>query len=219
MKTTMLGLLSLFVFLILPANQLLAQEALPSLDNGVSFLRAGYFYGRSGTATGPTVYVEANPIRWVGVCAIVAKSHASSGVDGGTAQLWDSSAGGCFSGHLPMFKGLLISPFGQVLNQRTRDVISIPLGGGQFYVDGQLHTSPVWTFGSAIDRAIVKDGPHWAVRIGRNVGQGDSAKYAGGIYAIGGVIFPLDHPVALGRSFRRFVGWKPSANDSSATQP
>ena len=39
------------------------------------------------------------------------------------------------------------------------------------------------------------------------------------LYLVGGVIFPLGHPVELGRSFRRMVGRKPLMDDSAAVRP
>jgi len=77
-------------------------------------------------------------------------------------------------------------------------------------------THRTWGLGVMVDRAIVKDGPRWAVRAGRNFGAGPSVQNAGGVYAVGGVIFPLDHPVLLGRSFKRRIGLKPETKSPPA---
>jgi hypothetical protein len=113
-------------------------------------------------------------------------------------------------------KGFLISPFVQMAYQNEHDRIVIPLGDGTSYQDRDDHMHRVWTIGPTIDRAITKNGPRWVARIGKNLGDGPAVKNAEGLYFVGGVIFPLDHPVELGRSLKRMVGWKPPAADLPA---
>ena len=181
------------------------QVAFPVVDR-VSALEAGVLYGRTGSATGFSAYVEVNPIRWVGICAFVSQSRATSEAEDGLVHAWDSSSGGCVTTHLPRWKGFLVSPFAQFSHQRDHQHIDIPVGDGTTYVEMDSHTHRLWGPGASVNRAIVKDGPQWMVRIGRNFGAGPAAKNASGIYAVAGILFPLDHPVALSRSFKRMVG-------------
>ena len=173
--------------------------------------------GRSGSALGSSVYVEINPLRWFGVCAFASQSEATSKQFGGMAHDWDFSTGVCVTAHAPEMKGFLISPFVQMGYQNNHERIAIPIGPGAFYRDGDDHTRRQWLVGPAIDRAIVKNGPRWAVRIARDFGKGPAAEDAHGLYVVGGVIVPLDHPVELAKSFRRFTGWKPPAPNGSAS--
>ena len=172
-------------------------------------VRAGLYYGRTGTALGTGVSLEVNPIRWFGLCGFASRSRATTVNENLPVEEWDTAVGACATAHLPEVKGFLISPFAQWAQQSDHNRVNIPLGDGTTYqqTQGQMHH--LWTVGSAVDRAIVSNGPRWAVRIGRNIGSGPAAENAGGLYAVGGIIFPLDHPIELGRSFRRFVGLKP----------
>lgn len=179
------------------------------------FLRVGLFGGRTGTALGPSGYVEINPLRWVGVCTFVSRSNATSGADGGTAHDWDFSTGMCVVGHAPEIKGVLISPFVQMSYQNNHTRFIMPLADGTFYRDGNNNLRRQWTLGTGIDRAIVRNGPRWAMRIGRNYGNGPEVNNAYGLYLVGGVIFPLDHPVELARSLGLF---KKSDSQDSTTR-
>lgn len=208
-----------FVCLVLSAPSVPAQEIEHSFKNHVRFTRVGFFTGRTGIAIGTSAYVEINPVRWLGFCALASRSKASSEMDGAHVQAWDRSAGACITAHSPEMKGFLISPFVQFTHQNFHDHISVPLEDGTSYEDGESLTHHLWTVGSSIDRAIVKNGPRWVVRIGKNLGEGPAAENAGGLYLVGGVIFPLDHPGELGRSIRRMAGWKPPAADSAAVRP
>ena len=104
--------------------------------------------------------------------------------------------------HAPEIKGLLISPFVQMSYQNDHERIAIPMGNGAFYKDGEDHLGRLWSAGASIDRAIVKNGPRWAVRIGKNFGKGPAVENAWGLYVVGGIILPLDHPMRLMNSFR-----------------
>jgi len=179
-----------------------------SHENRIPFLRAGIFYGRTGTAKGPSSYLEINPSRWFGFCGFAARSGAASQPDGAAVQTWDFTSGVCVTAHAPEVKGFLISPFVQIEYQSDHDHISFPLGDGTFYQESDNHQRHVMTYGTTIDRAIVKNGPRWAIRAGKNYGGGPAANNAGGLYLTGGVIFPLDHPVELSRSFRKMAWWK-----------
>jgi hypothetical protein len=216
---SIVALVLVFACLVLAAPSVLAQQIGPSFKNHVPFTRVGYFYGRTGTAIGPSGYVEINPFRWLGFCAFASRSQATAEIDGGRVQAWDRSTGACATTHFPEMKGFLISPFIQITHQNYHNRISIPLEDGTSYEDGESRPHHLLTVGSSIDRAIVRNGPRWVVRIGRNFGDGPAAKNAGGLYVVGGVIFPLDHPAELGRSFRRMVGWKPPTTDSAAVRP
>ncbi len=177
-------------------------------------VRVGFLFGRTGDAAGSSVYLEINPVRWLGLCAFAAQSRAESATDDGLVQQWDSSSGACVTTHLPQWKGFLISPFAQFSHQREHVHIAIPVGGGASYTELDNKTHLLWGLGVSTDRAIVKNGPRWAIRVGRNFGAGPAVRNGGGVYAVGGVIFPLDHPVLLGRSFKRMVGLKPKKDAS-----
>jgi len=172
-------------------------------------VRAGLYYGRTGTALGTGVSLEVNPIRWFGLCAFGSQSRATTVNENDPVKEWDAVFGACATTHLPQMKGFLISPFFQWAYQSDHQRVDIPLSDGTIYQEthGEIHH--LWTVGSAVDRAIVTNGPRWMVRVGRNIGSGPAAQHAGGLYAVGGIVFPLDHPVELARSFRRMVGWKP----------
>lgn len=219
MTRSIIALVLVFVCLVLAAPSVPAQEIGPSFKNHVPFTRVGFFTGRTGTAIGTSAYVEINPFRWLGFCALASRSQATSEMDGAHVQAWDRSTGACVTAHSPEIKGFLVSPFVQMAYQNDHNRISIPLDDGTIYQDGEDHAYRLWTLGSSIDRAIVRNGPRWVVRIGKNFGDGPAAKNAGGLYVVGGVIFPLDHPVELGRSVRRMVGGKPSATNSSGPRP
>ena len=175
-------------------------------EDRVSVIRVGGFFGRTGSAIGSSAYAEVNPIRWVGLCGFAAHSRDTTINQGDPVVEWDSTVGGCVTSHLPSFMGILISPFAQYTIQCDHNRVSIPLGDGTNYVSTQNQTNHLWTAGSSIDRAIVKDGPRWIARIGKNFGQGPAAQHGSGLYLVGGVVFPLDHPVKLARSFPRMVG-------------
>jgi hypothetical protein len=192
----------------LTAPSVLAQEIKPSPTSQIPFVRAGLFYGRTGTAQGPSGYLEVNPIRWLGLCAFASRSQATSASDGGTEEAWDFSTGGCVTAHFPQVKGFLISPFVQMTYEKEHDRFTMLLDDGTLYKDGQDHVRHLLTPGVSVDRAIMKNGPRWAMRIGENFGSGPAAKNGRGLYLVGGVIFPLSHPAELGRPFRRMFGGK-----------
>jgi hypothetical protein len=202
------GIVLLLVCSALAAPSLRAQVLALKSPERVPFVRAGVFTGRSGSAIGPSAYLEINPLRWLGVCAFASQSHATSNAYGGKAQDWDFSTGVCVTVHAPEMKGFLISPFVQMGFQNNHERLAIPLGNGAFYRDGDDHMRRQWLVGPTIDRAIVKNGPRWAVRIARDFGKGPAANDAAGLYVVGGVIVPLDHPVELAKSFRRLTGFK-----------
>jgi hypothetical protein len=192
----------LFAFFIFSAPSLLAQGFESQSRNPVPFLRIGLFGGRTGTALGPSGYAEVNPLRWVGVCAFASRSNATSGTNGGTAHDWDFSTGMCVVGHASEIKGVLISPFVQMAYQNNHTRFIMPLADGSFYHEGRDDMRRQWTIGVGIDRAIVKNGPRWAMRVGRNYGNGPEVNNAHGLYLVCGVILPLDHPIELARSLR-----------------
>jgi hypothetical protein len=104
-------------------------------------------------------------------------------------------------------------------NQNEHDRFAVLLDDGATYRDGDDGRHRAWLVGPTIDRAIARNGPRWAVRIARNFGGGPAAKNAGGLYFVGGLIFPLDHPIELSRSFRRMVSGKKSHADTASAQP
>jgi hypothetical protein len=87
----------------------------------------------------------------------------------------------------------------------------MPLDDGTVYSYGDDQTHHVITVGATVDRAIVRNGPRWVVRIGKNFGQGPTVQNAGGLYLVGGIAFPLDHPYRLGQSFKTMLGMKSPA--------
>jgi hypothetical protein len=182
-------------------------------------MRVGLYLGRTGIARGPGAYLEINPFRWLGLCAIASHSQTVHVVDGDHARVSDFSAGGCVTAHLPEMKGFLISPFFQMTYQNEHDRVVIPLDDGTSYLDRDDPIHRIRTVGTTIDRAITKNGPRWIARIGKNFGDGPAANHADGLYFVGGLVFPLDHPVELGRSLRKMVGWKKSEDDSSSVHP
>jgi hypothetical protein len=192
----------LFAFLVFCSSPVLAQGFEPQPRNQVSFLRVGLFAGRTGTALGPSGYVEINPIRWVGVCAFASRSNATSSTDGGSAHDWDFSTGLCATAHAPEIKGILISPFVQMSYQNNHSRFAMPQADGTIYREADDHLRRQWTVGAGIDRAIVRNGPRWAMRIGKNFGSGPAVDNARGLYLVGGLILPLDHPIELARSLR-----------------
>jgi hypothetical protein len=203
----------LFVCLMFSTSPVSAQGFGTSLGNRVPFVRSGYFYGRTGTALGSGGYLEINPSRWLGFCGFAAHSSATSERDGGRAHGWDFSTGVCITAHAPEAKGFLISPFVQIAYQSDHGRLVIPLDDGTTYQEGEDHGRHLLTVGASVDRAIVKNGPRWVVRVGRNLGDGPAAKNAKGLYLVGGVILPLSHPVELGQSLRKMVGGNRHAAD------
>jgi hypothetical protein len=196
----------LIICLALAGSPVLAQQITASPTNRNSYARIGLYFGRAGIAQGPGGYLEIDPFRWLGFCAIASHSQTVHVVDGGHARVSDFSAGGCVTAHLPEIKGVLISPFVQMTYQNEHDRIVLPLDDGTSYVDRDDPMHRIRTVGTTIDRAITKNGPRWIARIGKNFGDGPAANNGGGLYFVGGLIFPLDHPVELGRSLRRMVG-------------
>jgi len=186
--------------LLFLACPLAAQELSSPADTRVAFVRVALLAGRTGTALGPSGSIEINPFRYVGFCAFAAQSDATSDPGGGRAHDWDFSTGACVTGHTPLMKGFMISPFLQFeyLNNHERFIMAE--ANGAIYRDGADNMRRQWTFGSQVDRAIVRNGPRWALRIGRNIGKGPSSSEAGGLYFVGGLILPLDHPKLLARS-------------------
>jgi hypothetical protein len=219
LRNSIVALVSLSICLVWSVPSARAQQAASPLGNRVAFARAGFFFGRTGAAIGSSGYLEINPSRWLGVCAFASQSRAAAVAEGGRAQSWGFSTGACLTAHLPEVKGFLISPFVQMTYENNHNRIVIPLGNGAFYRDGDNRQRRLWLVGPAVDRAIVKNGPRWAVRVAKNFGKGPTVQNAAGLYVVGGVIFPLDHPVELGRSFRRMFGWKPPADAPSPAHP
>ena len=219
MKSSLIIFIPLCLFLALIRQPALAQEVVPALKPGLPILRTGLFFGRTGTAEGPSLYLEVNPIRWVGFCGILSHSKTTYGIDGGKARVTDISTGACVTLHSPEIKGFLISPFGQISHQDEHNRIAIPLPDGTIYHDGDNNLHHIWTAGTTVDRAIIRNGPRWVVRVGKNFGDGPAVHNAEGLYFVGGVIVPLDHPVELRRSFQRMVGWKPHETETAAVHP
>jgi hypothetical protein len=199
----------LFVCVTFYAPSSRAQAIGFALGNRVPFARAGVFGGRTGQATGASGYIEINPVWPIGFCAIASQSGAISEQDGGTASGWDLSIGGCMIAHTPEVKGFLISPFVQMTYTREHGRFALPLGDGIYYREAQDSIRELLVAGVTVDREIVRGGPRWALRIGKNFGAGPAVDHFAGLFLAGGLIFPLDHPVALGRSFMRMVGLKP----------
>jgi len=209
----------LIICLALTGSPVLARKTTHSLRNRIPYMRVGLYFGRTGIAQGPGAYLEINPFRWLGLCAIASHSQTVHVVDGDHARVSDFSAGGCVTVHLPEMKGFLISPFFQMTYQNEHDRVVIPLDDGTSYLDRDDPIHRIRTVGTTIDRAITKNGPRWIARIGKNFGDGPAANHADGLYFVGGLVFPLDHPVELGRSLRKMVGWKKSEDDSSSVHP
>jgi hypothetical protein len=209
----------LFVYVVLSGAASMAQDSAPPVRNRIPFVRAGLYFGRTGIAEGPGAYLEINPLPWLGFCAIVSHSQTNHDIDDGHARVSDLSTGGCVTAHLPEMKGFRISPFVQRARENEHNRFDIPLGDGTIYRDGDDERHRVWTVGATIDRAIVKNGPRWVARMGRNFGGGPAANNADGLYFVGGLLFPLDHPVELGRSLERMVGRKTPVADSASAYP
>jgi hypothetical protein len=207
------------MYLVLTAAASMAQESAPHAGNRISFVRAGLYFGRTGITEGPGAYLEINPLPWLGFCAIVSHSQTTQEIEDGRARVSDLSVGGCVTAHLPERKGFRISPFVQRTRENEHNRFSIPLGDGTIYRDGDNERHRVWPVGVTMDRAILKNGPRWVARIGKNFGDGPAANNAEGLYFVGGLLFPLDHPVELGRSLRRIVGRKPPAADAASAHP
>jgi hypothetical protein len=218
LKTSVALLLTPFACLVSLAPAALAQQGAPVYPaaDRPAIVSLGFLFGRTGDATGSSAYLEINPLRRLGFCAFAAQSRATSATDDGLVHEWDSSAGGCITTHFPQWQGFLVSPFAQFSHQRDHVDIAFPLSDGAMDAEMDSKTHQLWGLGVMVDRAIVKNGPRWAVRAGRNFGAGPAVQNAGGVYAVGGVIFPLDHPVLLGRSFKRVIGLKPKSNTPSS---
>jgi len=118
------------------APRVRAQAPAATGTDKISFVRAGVFLGRSGSAIGPTLYVEVNPLRWLGVCAVAAQSQSTSSEAGGVADDWDFSSGFCVTAHAPAMKGFVISPFAQVGYQNNHERFAMRLADGDLYRDG-----------------------------------------------------------------------------------
>jgi hypothetical protein len=219
LKGSIVAAILLFICLALFPPPVMAQKGVPLTRNRIPFARAGLYLGRTGIAEGPGAYLEINPLPWLGFCAVVSHSQTNQEEDGGHARVSDISAGGCVTAHFPEAKGFLISPFVELANQHEHDRFALLLDDGTTYRDGSDGRHRAWLVGSTIDRAITKNGPRWAVQIARNFGGGPAAKNVGGLYLVGGLIFPLDHPTELGRSLRRIAGSKKSSPDSASGQP
>lgn len=208
MKGSIVAPVLLLIYLALSASPTPAQESVVHQRARIPFVRAGLYLGRTGVAKGPGAYLEINPFRWLGFCAILSHSHTTHEIEGGRARVSDLTAGGCITAHFPEIKGFLISPFIEMAHQKEHDRFTIPLDDGTTYHDGSDGRHRALLVGPAIDRAITKNGPRWSVRIARNFGGGPAAKNGAGLYIVGGLIFPLDHPIELGRTLRKMVSWK-----------
>jgi len=219
LKTSVAMFVALFVCLVSWDPAALAQQSAPlhPTADRPAIVSVGFLFGRPGDATGSSAYLEINPVRWLGFCAFAAQSRVTSATDDGLVHEWDSSYGGCITTHFPQWKSFRISPFAQFSHQRDHVHIAFPLSDGAVDAEMDSKTHQLWGLGVMVDRAIVKNGPRWAVRAGRNLGAGPAVQNAAGVYAVGGVIFPLDHPVLLGRSFKRMIGLKPKNNASSGS--
>lgn len=205
------------LLIVLPSKCAFAQE--PQVASGsravpiagqppapaFSHINLGLLWGRSGAANGPAGFVEFDPIRWFGVGLFAADSWGAQNMYGGRASGWSFSGGLLFAVHPPKIKGFDISPFAQVGFNHDHGRLVIPLGvPGMYWSDGDNPERYTWTVGPAISRQLFKNGPSWSFRIGRNFGPVTAAQHGGGIYAVGGLVFPLDHPLRLAKSFIRF---------------
>lgn len=175
-----------------------------SSPRAFSFVNVGVFAGRSGAANGPSGFVEFDPIRWFGVGLFASESTGAQNMYGGRAYGWSFSSGLLFAVHLPAIKGVEISPFGQAGFNHDHGRLIIPAGDGIFFRDGDNPERYTWTVGPCIERPLFKNGPHWSVRVGKNFGPVTAAQHGGGVYAVGGFVLPMDHPITLVKSFKRF---------------
>lgn len=170
-----------------------------------SHINLGLFWGRSGAAAGPAGFVEFDPIRWFGVGLFAADSWGAQNMYGGRASGWSFTGGLLFAIHPPKIKGFDISPFAQVGFNHDHGRLVIPMGvPGVYWSDGDNPERYTWTVGPSISRQLFKNGPSWSFRIGKNFGPVTAAQNGAGIYAVGGLVFPLDHPLRLAKSFVRF---------------
>jgi len=219
LKNSLVAIALLFGCHAFSPRPVLGQGLAPQSDNRVGFVRLGLLAGRTGTALGPSAYVEINPLRWAGFCAFAARSNATANSDGGRAHDWDFSTGACVTAHAPSLKGVLVSPFLQVEYLNNHERFAMPLADGTFYRDSDDRIRRQWTVGTTVDRAIVRSGPHWAIRVGRNFGRGPATNNADGLYLVGGLIFPLDHPKGLARSLGLMRNSNPRDLSASADRP
>lgn len=185
-----------------PPIQVHNTDQQPSNDH--SFLNLGLLWGRSGAANGPTGFFEFDPMHWFGVGLFASESSGAQNMYGGRASGWSFTGGLLFTGHLPEMRGFRISPFAQVGFNHDHGRLIIPLGNGLYWSDGDNPERYTWTVGPSIERRLFKNGPLGSFRIGKNFGPVTAAQHGGGIYAVAGLEFPLDHPVRLLKSFARF---------------
>ena len=170
-----------------------------------SHINLGLFWGRSGAANGPSGYLEFDPMRWFGVGLFASDSSGEKNMYGGRAYGWSFTGGLLLAIHPPKVKGFEISPFAQVGFNHDHGRLIIPLGiPGVYWKDGDNPERYTWTVGPSISRQLFRNGPSWEFRVGKNFGPVTAAQHGGGLFAVGGLVFPLDHPLALAKSFVRF---------------
>jgi hypothetical protein len=186
-----------------PAQESPAVEG-QSTPRNFSIVNIGLFAGRSGAAIGPSGLVEFDPVRWFGVGVFASESSAAQNMYGGRAYGWSFSTGLLFTVHPPTIKGFTISPFAQVGFNHDHGRLIIPMGDGVYWKDGDNPERYTWTVGPSIERPLFKNGPRLSLRIGKNFGPVTAAQHGGGLYAVGGFVLPMDHPIALIKSFRGF---------------
>ena len=138
-KPTLLIWTFCLVFVSSPPVAMAQQSPAPARRK-VPLLRAGLYYGRTGTALGTGVSVEVNPIPWFGLCAFASRSRATTMNQNDPVVEWDAAAGACATAHLPEVKGFLLSPFVQWTQQSDHNRVSIPLGDGATYQQSQGQT-------------------------------------------------------------------------------
>ena len=192
MKGSIVAPVLLLIYLALSASPTPAQESVVHQRARIPFVRAGLYLGRTGVAKGPGAYLEINPFRWLGFCAILSHSHTTHEIEGGRARVSDLTAGGCITAHFPEIKGFLISPFIEMAHQKEHDRFTIPLDDGTTYHDGSDGRHRALLVGPAIDRAITKNGPRLVFRPAAKTDARPPQKP--------GPPFSLEGPIDLGRT-------------------
>lgn len=167
-------------------------------DKEVSLVRMGMFAGRSGVAKGGQMVIEFNPFRRLGFYGVAGQSsingYKTKDPDVGivTANEKDRSAGGGTVLRLLTFKRSTIGAFGQVVWTTSSvyatynvQYLDPSAPGGVVNIKGdyrEKRSGVLGTIGGQFETPRWRGVPPFAIRVGKNIGNGLAAETGGGVY-------------------------------------
>ena len=162
----------------------------PSQQKAVPLFRVGVAIGRDGSAFGPGVIIEGNPIERFGVYAFAGTSRVNGydAGDGIKANFHDRTFGFGLEVRVYRFGRMTLGGFGQAAYYGSHVHASYPDGEGGFADYFESDRDPLVTIGPQLEFSG-PGGIDFFVRPGKDFGSNFAAETVGGFSLNGGILF------------------------------